>query len=106
MVTASCDTAPARAAPWWTMPGHPAGMTIVILTGLWEIFAFVGMRTVLVFYLVKQLHFADAHAIQVYSLSTAAAFMMSLAGALLADHYLGARRAVAIGAVLMAAGHI
>jgi proton-dependent oligopeptide transporter, POT family len=106
MVTATAEVMPTRAAPWWSISGHPPGMTIVILTGLWEIFALAGMRTILVYYLVKQVHFADALAIQVYSLSTAAAFMMSLAGALLADHYLGARRAIAIGAVLMAVGHI
>lgn len=92
--------------PWWALAGHPVGVTVVILTGMWELFALMGMRTILVYYLVKELAFPEAQAIQVYSLSTAASFMMSLAGALLADRWLGLRRAVLAGALIMAAGHL
>jgi len=87
-------------------PGQPLGLTVVVLTGMWEVFALSGMRTVLVFYLVQDLHFSDAAAIRLYSLSTAAAFAMTLVGAIIADTLLGVRRAVILGALLMAGGHL
>jgi proton-dependent oligopeptide transporter, POT family len=88
------------------MRGHPRGLVIVVLTGMWEVFALFGMRTVLVFYLIQDLAFAPATAVQIYSLSTAAAMGMSLVGAVLADRVIGVRRAVIIGAIGMAAGHL
>lgn len=86
--------------------GQPLGLTVVILTGMWEVFALSGMRTVLVFYLVHDLKFSDASAVALYSFSTAAAFAMPLLGGLVADNFLGVRRAVVIGALVMAAGHL
>ncbi len=86
-------------------PGHPPGLTIIVLTGLWEVFALFGMRTILVFYLLE-LGYSAGQAIEIYSLSTAAAFAITLVGAVLADRVLGVRRAVLIGATGMAAGHL
>lgn len=86
-------------------PGHPPGLTIIVLTGLWEVFALFGMRTILVFYLLE-LGYSAGRAIEIYSLSTAAAFAITLVGAVLADRVLGVRRAVLIGATGMAAGHL
>ena len=106
MVSAERAAVAATSSPWWALPGHPSGLTVVILTGLWEVFALAGMRAILIYYLVKQLAYADADAAQVYSLSMGASFMMSLAGALIADRWLGTRRAVVIGALLMSAGLI
>lgn len=88
------------------MRGHPFGLVIVVLTGMWEVFALFGMRTVLVFYLVQSLAFTPGAAVEVYSLSTAAAMGMSLVGGVLADRVIGVRRAVIIGAIGMAAGHL
>ncbi len=100
--------APARPAPIapWPLRGHPVGLVIVVLTGMWEVFALFGMRTVLVFYLTQSLAFAPAAAVEIYSLSTSAAMAMSLVGAVLADRVIGIRRAVVIGAIGMAAGHL
>lgn len=89
---------------WWALAGHPPGLTIVILTGLWEVFALAGMRAILIFYLVKQLAYGQTHAAQVYSLSIGSSFMMTLIGALIADRWLGVQRAVLVGALLMTAG--
>ncbi|MBS0419982.1 MAG: peptide MFS transporter [Proteobacteria bacterium] len=86
--------------------GHPAGLLVVILTGMWEVFALFGMRSVLVFYLTQDLAFSPVSAIQVYSLSTSAAMAMSLVGGVVADRWLGVQRAVICGALGMAAGHL
>ena len=71
---------------------------------MWEIFALLGMRAVLVYYLVDQLHFSQQSAVEIYGLSTAAAFFTALLGGLLADRYIGAQRAAIAGALLMAGG--
>jgi POT family proton-dependent oligopeptide transporter len=70
---------------------------------MWEVFALFGLRTILVYYLVERLHFAAGDAVEVYSFSIAAALLMGLVGGVVADRLLGLRRAVGIGALLMAA---
>lgn len=84
--------------------GHPRGLTLLCLTGMWEVFALFGTRTVLVYYLSKQLLFSEADAVSLYALSSAASVVLSLVGAAIADRICGIRRAVVIGALLMAAG--
>lgn len=108
ITTAQIRGAAEHAAPRapWPLRGHPLGLVIVVLTGMWEVFALFGMRTVLVFYLIQNLAFTPGAAVEVYSLSTAAAMGMSLVGAVLADRVIGVRRAVIIGALGMAAGHL
>lgn len=83
--------------------GHPRGLTFLVLTGIWETAALFGMRTVLIYYLVKQLQLPTAEAMNVYSLFSASA-LLGLFGGYAADRFLGLRRAVVVGLVLMAAG--
>lgn len=102
--TASTLTAlPQHGAPRMLF-GHPAALTVLFLAAMWEIFALVGMRAVLVYYLVGQLQFSEANAVQVWGYSTSIAFFTALIGGLIADRYLGAWRAALIGAVLMGTG--
>lgn len=84
--------------------GHPAALTVLFLAAMWEIFALVGMRAVLVYYLVGQLSFSEPSAVQVYGFSTSAGFFTALIGGLIADRYLGAWRAALIGALFMGSG--
>lgn len=98
----TAQTAPAPAGRM--LFGHPAGLSVLFLSAMWEIFALFGMRAVLVYYLVQQLDFSPRSAVEIYGLSTAAAFFTALIGGALADRYLGARRAAIIGALLMAIG--
>lgn len=77
-----------------------------MLTGMWEVFALAGLRAVLVFYLTQDLAYTPAAAVQIYSLSTAAAMAMSLVGGVIADRVIGVRRAIAYGAIGMALGHL
>lgn len=84
--------------------GHPRGLTVLCLTGMWEVFALFGMRTVLVYYLARQLHYSEAAAIQIYALSSAASVILSLVGGAFADRLCGLRRAVLIGALLLGLG--
>jgi proton-dependent oligopeptide transporter, POT family len=85
--------------------GQPRGLTILFLTEMWEIFSYYGMRALLVYYMTKQLLFAQEKASIVYGAYVGAAYLTPIVGGFIADRWLGKRRAVIIGASIMAAGH-
>src|SRR5437868_2189269 len=85
--------------------GQPKGLTVLFLTNMWEQFSYYGMRSLLVYYMTKQLLLGQQHASFVYGAYTAFAYLTPVAGGVIADRWLGKRRAVIIGASVMAAGH-
>jgi POT family proton-dependent oligopeptide transporter len=85
--------------------GQPRGLTILFLTNMWELFSYYGMRTLLVYYMTKQLLFAQEKSSFIYGTYTAMAYFTPIIGGAIADRWLGKRRAVIIGASIMAAGH-
>lgn len=84
--------------------GHPFGLTVICLTGMWGVFAVFGSRTVLVYYLVQQLSFEQSQAVYVYALASAGSVVMYVIGGIIADKLLGLRRSVLWGATTMATG--
>ncbi len=96
-------TAPARR----TIFGHPTGLFTLFFAEMWERFSYYGMRALLLFYMLKGfLRYGDDDAYAVYGAYTALVYMMPFFGGILADRLLGARRAVILGGLLMAAGHL
>jgi len=93
-------TAPAR-----TWLGQPPGLAILFLTEMWEKFSFFGMRALQMYYMVKALHFDQATASLVYGGYAAGVYLTPIAGGVIADRWLGRRRAVIVGGLLMALGH-
>jgi POT family proton-dependent oligopeptide transporter len=93
----------ARDAPAWF--GQPRGLTIIFLTQMWEIFSYYGMRTLLVYYMTKQLLIGQQGASFIYGAYTAFAYFTPIIGGAISDRWLGKRRAVIIGASIMAFGH-
>lgn len=89
-------------ATWF---GQPRGLTILFLTNMWEQFSYFGMRALLVYYMTRQLLFTQPHSSFVYGAYTACAYFTPIVGGVIADRYLGKRRAVIIGASIMALGH-
>jgi proton-dependent oligopeptide transporter, POT family len=85
--------------------GQPRGLTILFLTEMWEIFSYYGMRALLVYYMTKQLLIGQEKASVIYGAYTAAAYFTPIFGGMIADRWLGKRRAVVIGGSIMAAGH-
>lgn len=94
--------APARPSEWF---GQPPGLTILFLTQMWEEFSYYGMRTLLVFYLTLGLHYTPIQASLIYGVYSGSAYFTPLIGGAIADRWLGHRRAVLIGGVVMALGH-
>ncbi len=72
---------------------------------MWERFSYYGMRALLVYYMIKQLAFTQGQASDIYGLYTGFVYLTPLFGGIIADRILGQRRAVILGAVLMAIGH-
>lgn len=93
------------ATPDKTWFGQPRGLTILFLTNMWELFSYYGMRTLLVYYMTKQLLFAQEKASFVYGTYTALAYFTPILGGAIADRWLGKRNAVILGGSIMALGH-
>ena len=90
-----------------TLFGHPAGLFTLFFAEMWERFSYYGMRALLLFYMIKGfLGYGDTDAYAVYGAYTALVYLTPFFGGMLADRLLGARRAVVLGGLLMAAGHL
>lgn len=86
--------------------GHPIGLTICFLTEMWERFSYYGMRTLLILFLTKHFLFPAGEASLIYGAYTGLVYVLPVVGGWLADKYLGSRKAVTYGALLLVAGHL
>jgi len=86
--------------------GHPRGLFVCFATELWERFSFYGMKFLLLLYLTKYHLFSDTAGLEVLGGYAALVYAMPVIGGLLADRYLGMRKAVVFGGVLLALGHL
>jgi POT family proton-dependent oligopeptide transporter len=93
---------PAAESTWF---GHPRQLARLFTTEAWERFGFYGMRALLTLYLTQHFIFNDRTATGLYGGFTALVYLTPLIGGYLADQYLGSKRAVKFGAVLMALGY-
>ena len=87
------------------LKNQPRGLGVLFFTEMWERFSYYGMRSLLIFYLTEHFKFSDAESYAIYGSYTALVYMSPLIGGLIADRLIGTRRAVALGAVLLAFGH-
>src|SRR5215207_8781 len=90
--------------------GHPAGLTTLFFTELWERFSYYGMRAILMLYMVALpeqggLGFDTKRAASIYGTYTMSVYLTALPGGLIADRWLGARLAVLLGGIIIACGH-
>lgn len=98
---------PSPAKTWF---GHPVGLSTLFFTELWERFSYYGMRALLVLFMVDAVEkggmgMDEQKATSIYGLYTAFAYLACLPGGWMADQLLGARRAVWVGGLIIAAGH-
>ncbi|EAQ28630.1 di-tripeptide ABC transporter-like protein [Erythrobacter sp. NAP1] len=85
--------------------GHPKGLFVLFLAEMWERFSYYGMRALLIFYLVQHWMFSDSEASIIYGAYTALVYITPVVGGYLADQFIGQRKAVLFGAVLLTIGH-
>jgi POT family proton-dependent oligopeptide transporter len=86
--------------------GHPKGLYICFATELWERFSFYGMKFLLLLYLTKYHLFTDQMGYDVLGAYAGLVYALPLIGGLLADKYLGMRKAVVFGGVMLCLGHL
>lgn len=86
--------------------GHPRGLYVCFTTELWERFSFYGMKYLLLLYLTKYHLFSDANGLEVLGGYAALVYAMPVIGGLLADRYLGMRKSVIFGGLLLVLGHL
>ena len=85
--------------------GHPAGLSTLFFTEMWERFSYYGMRGFLILYMTKALGFTDQHAGAVYGNYVGSVWLTPILGGLIADRWLGQYRSVFIGGCIIALGH-
>lgn len=88
-----------------TIMGHPRGLVVLFFTEMWERFSYYGMRGLLIIYLTQHFLFSDEMSSIIYGAYGALVYVMTIIGGTLADRYLGARKAVTFGAILLCLGH-
>ncbi len=86
--------------------GHPRGLLVCFTTEMWERFSFYGMKYLLLLYLTKYHLFSDSAGLEVLGSYAALVYAMPVIGGLLADRYLGMRKAVVFGGILLVLGHL
>ncbi|GAB1447771.1 peptide MFS transporter [Bacteroidota bacterium] len=89
--------------------GHPKGLYLLFATEMWERFSYYGMRGLLTLYLTKAtieggLGFDDANAGLLYGIYTGLVYLTPIFGGWLADNFIGQRRSITIGGIMMALG--
>ena len=92
-------------APGRRLFGHPPGLTVLVLTQMWAEFSYFGLQALLVYYMTERLGFTQAKSSLIYGGYGAAAFFSPFLGGIISDRWLGRRRSVVLGGVLMMLGH-
>ena len=87
------------------LKNHPRGLIILFFAEMWERFSYYGMRGILIFFLTQHFLFNDAQAGSAYGSYTSLVYLLPLLGGMMADRFIGTRKAVAFGALLLVAGH-
>jgi proton-dependent oligopeptide transporter, POT family len=85
--------------------GHPKGLYMLFFAEMWERFSYYGMRAILIFYLTQHWLFSDSKSNLIYGAYTSLVYITPVLGGYLADRYLGQRKAVLFGGILLAIGH-
>lgn len=86
--------------------GHPLGLYVCFFTEMWERFSFYGMKALLFLYLTKYHLFGDDPSYDLLGAYGGLVYAIPVIGGMLADRYLGMRKAVVLGGLLLVAGHL
>jgi POT family proton-dependent oligopeptide transporter len=100
---ASGRTDPSDKKTWF---GHPRQLARLFTTEMWERFGYYGMRALLTLYLTKHFVLGDRASTGLYGGYTALVYLTPLVGGFIADQYLGSKKSVKFGAILMAIGYL
>ena len=97
--------APPVAFTMWKLREHPKGLYVLFFAEMWERFSYYGMRGILIFYLTWHFLYESSYSVTLYGAYVALVYLGPMLGGWLADRYIGFRKAVTFGAVLLVMGH-
>ncbi|HET9134744.1 MAG TPA: peptide MFS transporter [Gemmatimonadales bacterium] len=91
--------------------GHPAGLGTLFTTEMWERFSYYGLRPLLVLFMSAAIldggfGFSREAASAIVGIYAGSVYLASLPGGWIADRWLGLRRAIWWGALLITLGHL
>lgn len=86
--------------------GHSPGLFVLFATEMWERFSFYGMKALLIYYLTKYHLFTDEAGNILVGSYAAMVYAFPVIGGYIADKYLGYRKAVVLGGILLVLGHL
>ena len=86
--------------------GHPKGLFMLFFAEMWERFSFYGMRALLIFYLTQHWLYSDGESTVIYGAYGSLVYITPVLGGWLADRYIGQRKAVLFGGILLTLGHL
>lgn len=89
-----------------TFFGHPKALFILFFTEMWERFSFYGMKALLIFYLTKYHLFSDDSGNLLIGSYAALVYAVPVIGGFIADKYLGFRKAIVFGGIMLVLGHL
>ncbi|MBM3184022.1 MAG: peptide MFS transporter, partial [Chlamydiae bacterium] len=84
---------------------QPKGLFLLFFTEMWERFGFYTLQAILVLYMSKGLAYSDSQTYLLYGAFSSMLFVTPVIGGYLADRYLGFRRAVTLGGVILMIGY-
>ncbi len=98
-------------APTTGFFGHPVGLRTLFFTEMWERFSYYGLRPLLVLFMSAALldggfGLERGQASAIVGIYAACVYLASLPGGWIADRWLGLRRAIWSGAILITCGHL
>ena len=85
---------------------HPRQLYLLFFTEMWERFSFYGMKALLLLYMVSQLKFDEPKGYAILGSYSALVYTMPMFGGMIADRFLGYRKAIIFGGILMTIGHL
>ena len=93
--------------------GHPVGLYVLFFTEMWERFSYYGMRAILVIYMMAEftnengpgLGWTEKESLQLYGWYVMLVYVISIPGGILADKWLGQKKTVMLGAIILVLGH-
>jgi POT family proton-dependent oligopeptide transporter len=97
------ETRPAEAKP---ATGHPRQLYMLFFAEMWERFSFYGMKALLLAYMVTELKFDEPKGYAILGSYAALVYTMPMFGGIMADRFLGYRKAIMFGGILMTLGHL
>jgi proton-dependent oligopeptide transporter, POT family len=89
-----------------TFFGHPRALFILFFTEMWERFSFYGMKALLIFYLTRYHLFSDENGNMLIGSYAALVYAVPVIGGFIADKYLGFRKAIVFGGIMLVLGHL